>query len=263
MSAPSSTPSIAELRAATQPASIFARNSGEHWAGRLYVRRLSPYVTRALLPDAREPERGHVGDDRRRRARGRGAHAARPARRARRGAADPGADPARLQRRRARALAQAVLARRHLPRPLRPLLHRDAAADRARHPRRRRLGRARHVHDARAASPRCSRCWCGRRARSCTSRARRPASRSCRTPSRSPRRARRACGGCAARSASSRSSARSSPSRRRCSRSPRRCSTSRSATSRRRAILVVALVPVAAITAAGHLFAILASERLR
>ncbi|HTE64088.1 MAG TPA: CDP-alcohol phosphatidyltransferase family protein, partial [Solirubrobacteraceae bacterium] len=43
-------PSIAELRAATQPASLFARNSGEHWAGRLYVRRLSPYVTRALLP---------------------------------------------------------------------------------------------------------------------------------------------------------------------------------------------------------------------
>ena len=42
-------PSIAELRAATQPASIFARNSGEHWAGRLYVRRLSPYLTRMLL----------------------------------------------------------------------------------------------------------------------------------------------------------------------------------------------------------------------
>jgi phosphatidylglycerophosphate synthase len=50
VSAPSSTPSIAELRAATQPASLFARNSGEHWAGRLYVRRLSPYVTRVLLP---------------------------------------------------------------------------------------------------------------------------------------------------------------------------------------------------------------------
>jgi phosphatidylglycerophosphate synthase len=47
---PSSRPSIAELRAATQPPSIFARNSGEHWAGRLYVRRLSPYVTRALIP---------------------------------------------------------------------------------------------------------------------------------------------------------------------------------------------------------------------
>jgi hypothetical protein len=49
VSAPSSTPSIAELRATTQPASLFARNSGEHWAGRLYVRRLSPYLTRPLL----------------------------------------------------------------------------------------------------------------------------------------------------------------------------------------------------------------------
>ena len=50
MSAASSTPSIAELRSATQPESLFARNSGEHWAGRLYVRRFSPYVTRRLLP---------------------------------------------------------------------------------------------------------------------------------------------------------------------------------------------------------------------
>jgi phosphatidylglycerophosphate synthase len=44
-----SAPSIAELRAVTQPASIFARNSGEHWAGRLYMRRFSPYLTRVLL----------------------------------------------------------------------------------------------------------------------------------------------------------------------------------------------------------------------
>jgi phosphatidylglycerophosphate synthase len=50
VSAASSTPSIAELRAATQPQSLFARNSGEHWAGRLYVRRFSPYVTRRLVP---------------------------------------------------------------------------------------------------------------------------------------------------------------------------------------------------------------------
>ena len=50
MSAASSTPSIAELRAATQPQSLFERNSGEHWAGRLYVRRFSPYLTRRLLP---------------------------------------------------------------------------------------------------------------------------------------------------------------------------------------------------------------------
>jgi phosphatidylglycerophosphate synthase len=42
-------PSIAELRAVTQPASIFARNSGEHWIGRLYMRRVSPYLTRVLL----------------------------------------------------------------------------------------------------------------------------------------------------------------------------------------------------------------------
>jgi phosphatidylglycerophosphate synthase len=44
-----SRPTIAELRAATQPPSIFERNSGEHWAGKLYVRRMSPYLTRVLL----------------------------------------------------------------------------------------------------------------------------------------------------------------------------------------------------------------------
>lgn len=55
MSARSARPSVAELRAATQPPAIFERNSGEHWAGRLYVRRASPYATRLLLgfsPDA-------------------------------------------------------------------------------------------------------------------------------------------------------------------------------------------------------------------
>jgi len=50
VSAASSAPSIAELRATTQPPSLFARNSGEHWAGRLYVRRFSPYVTQRLVP---------------------------------------------------------------------------------------------------------------------------------------------------------------------------------------------------------------------
>jgi phosphatidylglycerophosphate synthase len=49
VSARSSRPSVAELRAATQPPSIFERNSGEHWAGKLYVRRFSPYATRLLL----------------------------------------------------------------------------------------------------------------------------------------------------------------------------------------------------------------------
>lgn len=42
-------PSIAELRAVAQPPSIFARDSGEHWAGRLYIRRLSPHLTRVLI----------------------------------------------------------------------------------------------------------------------------------------------------------------------------------------------------------------------
>ena len=45
----SSTPSIADLRAVTQPASLLGRPDAEHWAGRLYMRRLSPYVTRLLL----------------------------------------------------------------------------------------------------------------------------------------------------------------------------------------------------------------------
>ena len=44
-----SKPSTAELRAATQPPAIFERNSGEHWAGRLYMRRVSPYLTRLLI----------------------------------------------------------------------------------------------------------------------------------------------------------------------------------------------------------------------
>src|SRR3954451_20010061 len=49
-SVPSSTPTIAELRTETQPPSLFERNSGEHWTGRLYMRRFSPFVTRLILP---------------------------------------------------------------------------------------------------------------------------------------------------------------------------------------------------------------------
>jgi phosphatidylglycerophosphate synthase len=44
-----SLPSIAELRAVTQPEGLLTRAAGEHWAGRLYMRRLSPHVTRLLL----------------------------------------------------------------------------------------------------------------------------------------------------------------------------------------------------------------------
>ncbi|HSD79116.1 MAG TPA: CDP-alcohol phosphatidyltransferase family protein [Solirubrobacteraceae bacterium] len=42
-------PSIAELRAVTQPESTLRRASAEHWAGPLYMRRISPYATRLLL----------------------------------------------------------------------------------------------------------------------------------------------------------------------------------------------------------------------
>jgi len=42
-------PSIAELRAVTQPESLLLRPGEEHWAGRLYMRRLSPYVTRIFV----------------------------------------------------------------------------------------------------------------------------------------------------------------------------------------------------------------------
>ncbi len=45
----SSTPSIAELKAVTQPEALLRRPGAEHWAGRLYMRRLSPYVTRLLI----------------------------------------------------------------------------------------------------------------------------------------------------------------------------------------------------------------------
>jgi phosphatidylglycerophosphate synthase len=42
-------PSVAELRAVAQPESTVGRASGEHWAGRLYMRHVSIYCTRALV----------------------------------------------------------------------------------------------------------------------------------------------------------------------------------------------------------------------
>src|SRR4051794_31166218 len=50
--APSATarPSIAELRAVAQPPAVVQRVSGEHWAGRLFHRHVSLYVTRLLIP---------------------------------------------------------------------------------------------------------------------------------------------------------------------------------------------------------------------
>jgi phosphatidylglycerophosphate synthase len=44
-----SRPSIAELRSVAQPDATMMRRNGEHWAGRLYMRRVSAHVTRALV----------------------------------------------------------------------------------------------------------------------------------------------------------------------------------------------------------------------
>lgn len=59
MSAPDSTanskPTIAELRARSQPPGLLDRRSGEHWAGILYLRTFSPYLTRLLLPTGISP----------------------------------------------------------------------------------------------------------------------------------------------------------------------------------------------------------------
>jgi phosphatidylglycerophosphate synthase len=44
-----SRPSIAELRTVCHPDGLLDRRSGEHWAGRWYMRRISLHVTRALF----------------------------------------------------------------------------------------------------------------------------------------------------------------------------------------------------------------------
>ncbi|MGI8879666.1 MAG: CDP-alcohol phosphatidyltransferase family protein [Jatrophihabitans sp.] len=41
---------LADLRELAQPPNVLGRRNSEHWAGALYLRRLSIYVTRALLP---------------------------------------------------------------------------------------------------------------------------------------------------------------------------------------------------------------------
>jgi phosphatidylglycerophosphate synthase len=52
----SSRPSIAELRAVSQPASVVGRRSAEHWAGRLYMRDVSIHVTRRLIATRVTPD---------------------------------------------------------------------------------------------------------------------------------------------------------------------------------------------------------------
>lgn len=47
---------MAELIAVTQPESVLGRANAEHWAGRLYMRKVSPYVTRELLRTSITPD---------------------------------------------------------------------------------------------------------------------------------------------------------------------------------------------------------------
>ena len=42
-------PTIAQLRGVCQPVSVTGRSNAEHWVADLYLRRISPYLTRALL----------------------------------------------------------------------------------------------------------------------------------------------------------------------------------------------------------------------
>jgi phosphatidylglycerophosphate synthase len=42
-------PSVAQMRPVTQPPTVLGRPSAEHWTGTLYLRRISPYLTRLLL----------------------------------------------------------------------------------------------------------------------------------------------------------------------------------------------------------------------
>jgi phosphatidylglycerophosphate synthase len=42
-------PTIAELRAVTQPPAVRGRKNSEHWVADVYLRHLSPYLTRVLL----------------------------------------------------------------------------------------------------------------------------------------------------------------------------------------------------------------------
>jgi phosphatidylglycerophosphate synthase len=51
-----SRPSLAELRAVAQPSTTVNRTSGEHWAGVLYMRRVSLRLTRLIAPTRVTPD---------------------------------------------------------------------------------------------------------------------------------------------------------------------------------------------------------------
>ena len=229
--------------------------------GRLYMRRVSPYLTRALLRTRITPNgvtwlmilAGLAA----------AAVLALPGRAAgrRRLPADPAADPARLLRRRGGALAGRKSVRRRLPGPDRPLADRGGAADRARHPRRRRLG---SLGRLRSAASRAGAADQGRVGAGDGGARGGRAAGGGRHARRSPRRGRRAAAGAAGAGRAARSTARSWRWRRRCWRWRPRSSTPWPATSTARACSSSRWSRSTAITArSGTCVAILTSDRLR
>jgi len=49
-------PSVAELRAVSQPPAVLGRSAHEHWSGLLYMRRVSIHLTRLVLPTRITPD---------------------------------------------------------------------------------------------------------------------------------------------------------------------------------------------------------------
>src|SRR3954454_25405801 len=48
-------PSVGQMRPVTQPETVTGRAGAEHWTGTLYMRRISPYLTRLLIPTGITP----------------------------------------------------------------------------------------------------------------------------------------------------------------------------------------------------------------
>jgi hypothetical protein len=49
MTARPAKPTIAQIREVSQPLSVTGRSNAEHWVADLYLRKISPYLTRLLL----------------------------------------------------------------------------------------------------------------------------------------------------------------------------------------------------------------------
>ena len=133
-------PSVAELRPVVHPEGVKDRRSGEHWAGRIYMREISLAHRPAPGEHAGHAQPADLPDDRLRRPRRPGPAGAGDRGRRPRRADGPAVPAARLRRRRGRPLEEAVLARRRVPGPGRRLPVRRRGAGRLRPARRRPVG---------------------------------------------------------------------------------------------------------------------------